>query len=320
MAKPEITSIEPSIGPTSGRSLIEIVGSGFRTTLRRHVGSNTGALPAVAVELGEVPALRIAVLSDGRIQAILPPHEPAVVEVVVRNLDDAGQPIPGEEATAPGGFTYVRPSLTDESDLARAIRTLIRHIKRDVIDNVTLTVQTDYADDLDIQLALTHIASLPALILVGPDIRENRFYSINQRPEQAAGSDGFVQRRAPYTVDLGFTIVGVSDHTVELLNLLASTQLFFHVNDYLRVDPDPANPAAGQVAYELALEPAGELKVSTQPNSSNIRNFSGSFVVRGVDIERYAGLPDSDVLDRGRQASTVSLPTPAPLRAGPSNP
>lgn len=317
MAKPQITCLEPSIGATGGRSLIEIVGSGFRSAVRPADQPGDAPLPAVAVELGGVAALRVAVLGDSRLQVILPPNAPGLVDVVVRNLDDDGMPIPEEETISAGAFTYVRPSLTDESDLARAIRTLIRELKREVLDNVTLTIQTDYADDLDIQLALTHIASLPALILVGPDLRENRFYSINKLPEQLVGSDGFVQRSEPYTIDLGFTIVGVSDHTVELLNLLASTQLFFHRTKFLQVDRDPANAAAGQVGYEMDLEPPGELKVSTQPNSSNIRNFSGAFVVRGVDVERYAGLPDSDVVGRGRQASDVSLPSATRL-SGPS--
>lgn len=304
VAKPTIASVQPANGFAGGHTLIDITGGGFRAPLR--------ALPAVttvAVEVGGKSAEAVAVISQSRLQFSLPANDLGVADVVVRNLDDAGFPIPDEEAIAPGAFTYVRPSITDESDLTRAVRSLIRELKRQVLENVALTVQTDFEDETDAQLAVTHVASLPALVLVGPDVRENRFFSVNQLPEQPDGSGGFVRRRAPRTVDLGFTIVGVSDHTAELLNLLTATEVFFNRNKYLALDRDPANAAAGVVQYEMDLAPDGDLRVSSQPNGSNIRNFSGSFVVRGVDIEGLPGLPDESVVERGRPVDEVVIAT-----------
>jgi hypothetical protein len=307
VAKPTIISVQPPSGLAGGRTLVAVTGSGFRIP-----APASPSVPSIAVAVGGKPAAEVSVFSDGLLQFALPANEPGVVaDVLVQNLDDSGVPIPGEEATAAGAFAYVRPSLTGENDLTRTVRTLIRELKRQVLENVALTVQTDFEDESDAQLALVHIASIPALILVGPDVRENRFFSLNQLPEETDGSGGFVQRRVPRTVDLGFTIVGVSDHATELLNLLAATEVFFNRNKYLEQDRDPENSAAGQVQYEMDLAPDGELRASSQPNASNIRNFSGAFVVRGVDIEGLPGLPEDSVVERGRAVDEVAVTTAA---------
>jgi len=178
-------------------------------------------------------------------------------------------------------------------------------------------VHTDFYAGVELHLA--QIARLPGLVLVGPELMENRFFSINQLPEIQTEPGQFAQRRAPYTVDLGFTVIGVSDHTTELLNLMAATQLFFHRNPYLELDRDPANPDAGQVRYEMDIARDGDLKVTSQPNESNVRSFSGRFVVRGFDFEDLAGVPDEGVIARGAVASDVVIQAPQPLGPDPAN-
>ena len=46
-----------------------------------------------------------------------------------------------------GGFSYFLPSLTVANDLARLVRTLIRELKRQVMENVVLTVHTDFDEN-----------------------------------------------------------------------------------------------------------------------------------------------------------------------------
>ena len=263
--------------------------------------------PTVAVEVGGRRATDVRVVAADQLTCRIPVGDAGPANVVVRNLDDAGQPIPGEAATLAAGFAYALGLLTPESDLARLVRTLIRELKRQVLDNVVLTVQTDFDADTGEELHLAQIAAYPALVLVGPELAEDRFFSLNRMPEAPAGSEGFIRRRVPYTVDLGFTLVGASDHTLELLNLMASAQLFFHRNKFLDMDRDPAGPGAGQVRYEMDFTPDGDLKVTSQPNESNVRSFSGKFVIRGFDLEDLAGVVDDSVVERGARVEDVVL-------------
>jgi hypothetical protein len=187
------------------------------------------------------------------------------------------------------------------------VRTLLRDLKRQVHPNVSLTVQTDFDAETGDELHLTELASLPGLVLVGPELRENRFYSLNRPPEVPVGDGTAVRRRVPYTVDLGFTIVGVADHTTELLNLMAATGLYFHRNKYLEMDRDPANPGAGRVRYEMDFTPDGDLRVTSQPNESNVRSFSGSFVIRGFDLEDLTGVAGAGAFERTAPVETAHL-------------
>lgn len=310
MSIPSIESISPSAGPTAGNLLVEVRGAGFPLP--------TGEAPTVSVLVGGRLARGVRVLSSGQLTCLVPPADAGPADIVVQNLDTTGAPIPGEAAAAPAAFTYVPQPLAVEADLTRLVRTLLQELKRQVLDNVVLTVHTDFDAGLGAELHMVHIARLPGLVLVGPELTENRFFSLNQLPEVAAGPGQFAQRRVPYTVDLGFTLVGVSDHTTELLNLMAATQLFFHRNPYLELDRDAADPTAGRVRYEMAVARDGDLKVTSQPNDSNVRSFSGRFVVRGFDLEDLAGAPGEGVIARGTVASDVVVPGPVPLGAASS--
>lgn len=308
MSTPTITSLDPSAGPTGGLTLVEVQGSGFRLPLAPPAsGPTTFLRPSVEVLVGGRAAANVRVRAADRLSFLAPAHDAGAADVVVRNLDDAGVPIPGEEAVLAAGFTYARPRLTVESDLTRLVRMLLRELKRQVIENVVLTVQTDFDATTGDELHLAELASLPALVLVGPELVEDRFYSLNQMPEAAAGPGLFARRRVPYTVDLGFTLVGASDHTIELLNLTAATELFFHRNKFVELDRDPASPALGSVRYEMDLAPGGDLKATSQPNESNVRSFSGAFVIRGFDLEDLAGVPDDTVVERGAPVAEVVL-------------
>jgi hypothetical protein len=315
MPIPSIISITPSSGPAAGRLLVELVGSGFRrqTALPEAVGSVAIASPGVRVLIQGRAAQDVRVLSEDRLACVVPGGDPGPADVVVQNLDAAGAPVPGELAIARSAFTYVRQPLAVEADLTRLVRALLQELKRQVLDNVVLTVHTDFDADVGAELQLATIARLPALVLIGPELAEDRFFSLNQQPELATGPNHFVQRRVPYTVDLGFTVIGVSDHTTELLNLMAATQLFFHRNPYLELDRDPADPSAGRVRYEMDIARDGDLRVTSQPNASNVRSFSGRIVVRGFDLEDLAGFPGEGVVSRGVVTGDVVVAPAQPL-------
>jgi hypothetical protein len=296
MATPILQEVTPARGPTGGGTLVVVRGADFRlaapTAASGAISGNT-----VEVLVGGQPAPDVEVVAADTLAFRAPPHDAGAADLTVRNLDDYGHLIPGEEATLPAGFTYVVPGLAVESELTRLVRSLLRELKRQVHPNVSLTVQTDFDADTGDELHLAELAVLPGLVLTGPELRENRFYSVNALPEVSSADGTNVRRRVPYTVDLGFTIVGVADHTTELLNLMAATTLFFHRNPYLEMDRDPAESAAGRVRYEMDFRPDGDLRVTSQPNESNVRSFAGAFVIRGLDLEDLAGLPGEGAVE-----------------------
>jgi hypothetical protein len=308
MAVPSIESVTPASGPTGGGLLLEITGAGFRVPDAPSAqGPVSPAAPTVGVTVGGVQATDVHVVGTSRLTCLLPVGDAGPVDILVQNLDPSGQSIPGEAATLAGGFTYELPRLTPESDLTRLVRTLLQELKRQVLANVVLTVQTDFASETGDELHIAQVAELPALVLVGPELSEDRFFSLNQLPEVSDGVGSFERRRVPYTVDLGFTLIGVSDHTTELVNLMASAQLFFHKNKFLEMDRDPESSASGSVRYEMDFTPDGDLKVTSQPNESNVRSFSGKFIVRGFDLEDLAGIADEAVIERGVSVDAVVL-------------
>ena len=323
MPIPSIVSVTPSSGPTAGSLLVEVLGANFPlAALPQAIGATATPSATVGVLVGGRAAREVRVVSSHQLTCIVPPGDAGPVDVVVQNLGAAGAPIPGEEAVAPGAFTYVSQPLAVEADLTRLVRSLLQELKRQVLDNIVLTVHTDFDADVSAELHLAQIAQiarLPALVLIGPELAENRFFSLNQLPEVATGPGQFAQRRVPYTVDLGFTVIGVSYHTTELLNLMAATQLFFHRNPFLEIDRDPANPDAGRVRCEMDIARDGDLKVTSQPNESNVRSFSGRFVMRGFDLEDLAGVPDEGVVARGAVAGNVVIRPPQPLGPDPAN-
>lgn len=332
MAVPTYTSADPVIGPTAGRTLVQIVGTGFQTQAVAPPPPTGGPVPppppSVEVLFGTEPALEVQVVDDELLRVLTPIHDPGSVDITIRNIDAAGVAIPGEEVVAIGAYTFARPKLTAEfpSDLQRVVRAMIRELKRQVIANVNLTVHTDYDDETGASLALAKIAKMPALILVGPDLSENRFFSLNEpvdfdEQNLVDNEHDFVTTRAPYTVDLTFTIAGVSDRTTELLNLMAATAMFFESNKFLIMDRDPSDPAKGRVRYELDLADGGDMRVTGDTNNSNVRTFVGSFVIRGFDLEQLAGIesgsigdvPKHEITDLGFEADDGPTVSTEPL-------
>ena len=363
MAVPTITSITPAIGLASGDQLITIQGTGFNVP-EDVPGINpidpydpvslATVTQTATVSFDGVQGTLVKVYSSTLLTVLLPPGDPGspaqvagnpvptstsrAVDVVVTNTTQGTTtPIPGESVTAAGGFTYTRPLLTSEyeSDLARAIRTLLQLMKRQLlIYEVNYAVQTDYDPTTGDELHVTKFAKLPGLVLVGPDLKENRFYSLNEQMDYPDGtvsnldgvsSAGFFETRVPYTVDLSFQVIGASDNKVELLNLAANFVAFMHKNKYLVMNRSATDPTKGTVRYEMDFEAGGQPKNSTMPNNSNLRAWHALIVVRGFDIETFSGLatdgtpdpsnliPAHAIIDHGRNADIVALAPVNPI-------
>ncbi len=310
MAVPLIVSIVPATGPTGGRSLVEIRANNLRTAPDApSTGLTDGILQqTVEVLFGTEPATAVKVYSQGRLTCLAPGNDPGATDVTVSNLDDLGVVIPGETVTRTDGYEYQRPDLLVESDFTRLIRTLIRQLKREIVAEVSLTTHTDFDDETEDALNIVGIASLPGLILIGPEVVENRFFSTNQREEIDNGDGTFSIRRVPYTVDVQFEIVGVADRTTQMANLLAATIQFMNRHKTFSMDRDPDDLNAGQIAYEMDFaSPGGEPSTTSRLNNSNVRSFSGTLVIRGFNIEDLAGVTNDMLIGESTEVGETGI-------------
>ncbi len=310
MAVPLIVSVTPAVGPTGGRNLVRLKTNDARLPPDPPATGFVGGtfLRTVRVEFGGIEATDVRVFSQGSVTCLAPIHDPGVFDIVLTNLDDDGDPIAGEVATKVDAYTFRRPNLTAQDDLTRLVREFIQQLKRQVIDEVSLTVHTDFDDSAADFLNIARIAKLPALVLIGPDITENRFFSTNAKQEIEL-PDGTVEiRRSPYTVDLLFECVGIAELDVQKLNLMAAFTKFINRNKFIEMDRDPADPSLGKVKYEMDFtEEGGEPSSTDRLNDSNVRSFTGNIIIRGFDLEDLAGVSDDLVTELSRVTETDGI-------------
>ncbi len=210
------------------------------------------------------------------------------VDVEVRNIDQSGVLVPGETVTAAEAYTPRRPDLLVRTDFSRVVRAMVLELRRQILDNTVVTTNTDYDKETGDTLNIAALSELPGLILFGPQLRENRFYSENEARQVASpdhGAEFFKRQRPAYTNDLVFTLVGGADTLGQILNLQNEAQLFFQRNKTLEMLRDEAAPAGETVSYEMELEPGGQPSLDSggQPNNSNVRAFSATFAIKGFD-------------------------------------
>lgn len=314
---PTLASVTPAVGLTVGGALVTIVGTGFRVGVPAP-GGPPGfgpSWPTAAVLFAGVAATDVRVLSDTLLTCLPPPAldvffptprppgvAPMPVVVAVTNLDDQGAPVPGEIVAAVGLYAYTLPEHTREfqSDFTRAIRELVRLMKRQLLPvEINYAVQTDYDPTTGDELHVTKFATLPGIALVGPELDENRFASLNEAPdvpdgtispEDGSSPGGFFSSRVPYTVDVRYQIICASNNKSELLNLLSNFVAFMHANKWLVLDRSGTDPSLGTVRFELDFTTGGLPKNTSVPNTSNVVSWSANIIIRGFDIEAFAGL------------------------------
>lgn len=110
MAVPALTSINPASGPTSGGDIVRLAGTGFA--------------PKVAILFDGAPAEVLSVREEAGVflaDVRTPAHLEGTVDVLLRNLDVDGVPVPGEETVLAGAYRFLRPRIVTESDLTRLV-------------------------------------------------------------------------------------------------------------------------------------------------------------------------------------------------------
>ncbi len=291
MASPTFSFIQPAAGPSSGGDLVRVVGTHFGDRVRVLLGST----PAVVVLVREERGQR-------NIEIRTPAHAPGLVSLELTNLDVGGTPIAGESLLVANAYRFERPTIAREADLTRVIRQLLREMKRQVVANVSTSVSVDYDDTADDQSVIA-MAKLPSVVLTGPTLRQNRFYSANEPHYDVVGTPTGLQavrRRPPLTVDLAFGLTVASSRTAELFNLMGSVATFLNRNRWLELPRDPSALDRGSVRWELEAD--GDFRTQLA-SRDDLRVFTCGFVVRGFDVDE--GLP----LDRNPMVERPELET-----------
>lgn len=319
MAVPLIIKVAPTSGITGGGAIVDIMTNNARLPPDPPASGYVGGSTPVTVQIlfGDAVATHVQVISKGRVLCRAPANAPGVFGVTIKNLDDSGVPIVGEEFTKANAYTYARPSLTYDpatvSDLTRIVETLILNMRTEVIENVGLTTHTDFDEETGDYVNSTKQAKLPALTLVGPDMLENRFYSINSIRYSGAGAT-VIGHRNPYTVDLQFQVIGASESTRQLIELLFATIQYFHRNGTISMLCDPDDPSLGYLTYDMDfIQEGGEPEVTSRLGISNVRSFSGTVFIRGFDLEDFRGVTDDTVIAVTERVTDVSFCYDPPL-------
>lgn len=201
------------------------------------------------------------------------------VEVIVRNLTGP------EETAYADAFTYKSVDLTrGDSVLVFIVRTLIRELRRQVLNNVAISQAVDYDETTGDGLDIVELADAPGIALFGPDITEDRFYRKPQgRVTQNLSLLEYTKyREARYaTITFEVTLTGKSAN--EILNLSQEFMLFFRNNKQLEVLSNSSDPDSDLVGYEMFV--TSEPSRSGGPNEHDVREMSASFEIRGVPID-----------------------------------
>lgn len=311
MAVPTIASVAPSTIFTGGQ-MITVLGTDFRTAYTPP--SSTGPLPVppptMTVTVGARVCRRVRVTSATSLTCHVPPIDPGTYALVVQNLDSTGSVIVGESATLAGAIVARRVDLALDSDLNRMERTLIKELRRQVLENVLKTAAVDFDGTPGGIFDVPDIGALPALAIQGPQVVDNRPYDLDLTLTTKSGST-WTRRDTFKTVNLTYRFVAMDNKQARNMNLFTLMLQFLQNNPTIEMPRDEGDPSKGTVQYELAQ--VGEFTTFTGSSSSDIRGFSGSLVIRGFQVEDVAGFLEQTVAERGGTVDNVSVEPPTNL-------
>lgn len=303
----QITQIAPDKGHTGGRTLVEIRGTGFREPGEPDPGVFPAVLkPSMQVFFGDTPALDVAVESTECVFAVSPPCPipmiygagkddlpfPAKVSITVKNLDDDGNPISGEEATVEDAFEYLRPDLSKPIHAWSVVVTMLYQLKLQIHPNVTYAVHSDFGG-FGNAINLAYTATLPGLVILSVAFRDSEIRRQGPKEVPAKNSGEAVRKNEGLEQDVLFEILGVANDMDELGALMLTTRMFFQNNNKLLVRRNPTDPSAGYIGYTVEFSWGNEMRLATTDSNANLANFTISAAIRNVVLEEMPGLPEA---------------------------
>lgn len=321
--------MSPAIGTPTGGQAVEITGTGFRiaTAAPGGVVPVPKSPPSMTVTFGGVNAVRVEVISDARLFAFTPARSMPidsdgttegveVVDVVLENVDDSGVLIGTESVTAASAYTYQRPGISHEDggDFLRAVRALIDLFRSQVLANTVISTSTDY--DPETGLPMIRVEKTPQLILTGPTVEFNSFFTYRGQSEVAtADPEEFLIARRHRVVDLNFEVTGVTNSDVELINLQSLFETVVDRNTKIDFECDPDVPALGTFPLELHITKSPDYNRVEKYANSDLRVFTATIMLKGYPLGTLPGVAQDGV--QGVTHEVTELPTlEAPLQIG----
>lgn len=299
MAVPTVSSIVPATGHTGGQTLVQITGTNFALPPVA-VPTGEGPLPDPAASLlvliGGTPATHVAVVDSTTIFCLTPAHDEtgrgdvAASDVAVQNLDEDGEVIVGELATLAAAFSFLRPDFAGTGRLARAVAALVLMLRQKVLPNVSTAAHTDYDEATGDGLHIAFAASLPALLLVRPVLRDSEEIVNPGQPVTAVSDTRFVTTTKTTVKDILFTLIGVADDALLLLDIYETlTDVFANTPHLFVVD----NFSGETFQYALVLDPRQENEITVQ--GKNVQSFAMNVGILGICLQGIPGAPKVSV-------------------------
>jgi hypothetical protein len=290
MAIPTITGVDPAIGWAKGKELVKITGTDFRLYEAPDSGDTNDItqIQTVSVLFGSNACDAVYVNSATELVALTPAYtgdysaDPlAAVDITVRNLDDDGDPIAGEEVVASSAYTYKReplrpPTLPVRSPFVRVPEDLIVLLRRYIMTNSGLSTHTDYSSD---GIAVVE-AEVPSLFLTDPEVIQDAYGAENESLWETQGDGSAEKWPPPVMHTLIFDLIGQTNNKEEFLTLMGVTRGFFRANPYYIITADvPAD-----VSLRLPLVVTAEPVNTGSTLGANLYEFSLTFEVRRLPV------------------------------------
>ena len=318
MTIPTIVAVTPDAGSTRGRNIVKITGTGFRGVTPPTTGSRVWSHEPQTVQVlfGTAVSPFVGVVSATELDVEVPEWRgslsvtfPVSLSVTIKNLDDAGIPIPTETATKTTAYAVSRPKLTTRTPYLRICVELIEALRRHVHENVWWTMSPDFDDNTADGLDETKRGKLPLLKLSGPSETDNPTI----RPDfgdVTETSTTYERKRNRQFVDLDFGLEGIcrGDQNVNELTALSNAVTdFFQDRPWLSVLKDPAVPTSEMLEYPVSLTSYPDLDVG--PDLDGLQRFRCAVTIEGVPRgEEY-----QPVVERGGVTYADAVPDVDPV-------
>lgn len=234
---PQIYTVTPATGSTMGEERVTITGYGFKVPTQTAFAEADTDWPereaTVLVEFNGEVCPYVLVFSDREVVVVTPKYHgaaaslPDSVNVVLKNLDSSGVPIPGEVATRVNSYQYHRESLVDQGPLQWLTRQLAENLAVHLCPNIAMSSSPDYSDDPT--AGMVAVSELPVVVLEGPTTRKAKDGNEQVADAVATALDNgdMAVDAQPLLRDVVFGIIIYARSKTEAMNMQSVAEHYF---------------------------------------------------------------------------------------------